>query len=1257
MTLELHLRFPQPEQFLIEFDDRESDRLDFTSPLTDQEYKDIRWYLETYGPAYTADVDDQRAQAIEARLSQWGEALFEATLGSRVAQRLFNDFQDRRDDNKLLTISASHPTILSLPWELLRDPTGTYLVHDNPRIAVRRRLPGKGGGRVSFQAKAKGQLRILFVVSRPSDAGFIDPRGEVAAVLDAIAQEAADQVAVEFLRPATLDKLVERLEDKRQPAIDIVHFDGHGAFDPDGSLHERAKQSDPIAATKDARSAANTGYLLFENNEGESALITADTLGDMLNRQEVGLMVLSACQSAAIAGEDAMGCVAARLTHAGIPAVLAMSYSVLVTAARQLFATFYLRLLRGEGTGEALANARRDLFLNKERGERRREQQWVTLKLQDWFLPTLYQTGSDRPLLLPSPPTPHPSPSPHPPIPQPHNLKPLQESGFFGRSVELWQIERAFVQGTRRISISGFGGQGKTSLAEEAGRWLHRTGLFTKVCFIDYARYQGLDSVSYALSVLGEVLGVSLPDTRAAAQALGQGATLIILDNLEALQPEPLRGLLTVAKDWSEVGACRLLTTSRNPELGHPDYANQGTLRHQTLPLRGLGSQDALAYWQRLVKLPPAPLVRLPDRDQLMRLFGRVDFHPLSIGLLAVQVKDRPFAEVDQALARLIAATPDNPLLASLNLSLARLEPEVRAWLPRLGVFEGGAWQPMITAITELGEEQWARVAQALAGTGLVQVEDLADWDDPFLRFHPTLAPVLAGQLTAEERDALLTRYRRGYYELAYYLYVEDRKTPEAVRGVARRELPNLLAAVRGAITTEEHFAVEFVECVNEFLEYFGLTQEQADLTERVQALSREVGSQAWFLSRNQAGEQLFQSGRYGEAAQIFVEILTALGETASYERCLTLLKLGRCLRMIGQLAQAEECYRQGLAGLAQLAPSDSVTRQRGVLQADLADVLTNLGRYGEARTAYEASLTIAQEQNDDRHIGVVEGQLGTLAMLEGNLPEAEQRYRAALTTFQQLYEPASEAVLWHQLGYLYYEAKQWDSAEQAYRASARLAEEQGVRQRAAETWLNLANVNKSAGKPEAAEAWYQKALAVAQEMGDRINEAMTLSNLADLLQDQRDRLPEAQQLAEAALTIDQTLDPAAAEIWNTYGILAEIADKQGQATAAAEYRRLSRQARANFAGTQHELKPLAGFIMMTVIALENAEERQQLEVLLEEMSQGSTGTLAAAIQRILNGERNEAELLEPLNHREAMIVSAILQGIRDPDSLRPFLP
>ena len=338
--MELNLRFPENHQVIVTFDGQDTERLDFASPLSAADREEIRWYLETYASRYTTDVDDKRAEGIAKKFRQWGEDLFNAVFQHRAAQRLFNYFQDENQPGRLLTISASHPAILSLPWELLRDPEGTYLFHENPRISIRRRLAGAGGGRRPFKVQVKDRLRLLFVVSRPSDAGFIDPRGEAMAVLNAIQQAAAGRVEVEFLRPATLDNLVARLEDSRKPPVDIVHFDGHGVFDLDGRFQEQAKHSDPVGLTKGGNeNGGNIGYLLFEDKEGKKALITAETLGDMLNQQKVGLIVLSACQSAAMGGEDgedAMGSVAARLTHAGIPTVLAMTYSVLENSTKRM---------------------------------------------------------------------------------------------------------------------------------------------------------------------------------------------------------------------------------------------------------------------------------------------------------------------------------------------------------------------------------------------------------------------------------------------------------------------------------------------------------------------------------------------------------------------------------------------------------------------------------------------------------------------------------------------------------------------------------------------------------------------------------------------------------------------------------------------------------------------------------------------------------------------------------------------------------
>jgi hypothetical protein len=78
------------------------------------------------------------------------------------------------------------------------------------------------------------------------------------------------------------------------------------------------------------------------------------------------------------------------------------------------------------------------------------------------------------------------------------------------------------------------------------------------------------------------------------------------------------------------------------------------------------------------------------------------------------------------------------------------------------------------------------------------------------------------------------------------------------------------------------------------------------------------------------------------------------------------------------------------------------------------------------------------------------------------------------------------------------------------------------------------------------------------------------------------------------------------------------------------------------------EYAPLIGWFLL---ALGNAEHRAKLEEQLQQFS-GSRQSLTQAIQAILNGERNETRLLEPLDYRDAAIIHLILQGIESPDSL-----
>jgi hypothetical protein len=862
MPTELNLRFPDPDHVIVRLgtDDDGSGHLSFSNPITGKDLQDIQWYVETYGAHSLGDPDDREAARIASQLSVWGSRLFQAVFHNDTAKSRFFQFWQVEDEARLLTVSAEHPTILSLPWELLHDANsgGGYLFMANPRISIRRRVAGATGISAPFKPAAKDALHLLFVISRPDDAGFLDPRADAQPVLEAIEKQAPGRVSYEFLRPATLKALLERLEDRDKPAVDILHFDGHGVFDREGGLPKRVALARRIARVEevlreneaapwpDADCPPNTGYLLFESPEGHSDFVSAEKVGANLNRHKVALVILSACQSAAVgdAKEDGkserpMGGVAARLTATGIPSVLAMTHSVLIHTTRALFGEFYKELAGQKGIGVSLDNARRHLANNPEKYQVQRGPDRVPLKLYDWFLPALYQQGTDGPLLKASGEKGKREASPA----IRSNLPKAPEVGFFGRKHKLWQIERWFAGPTRRITLTGFGGQGKTALALEAGRWLTRTGLFQAAVFVNYSHVQAKDAVAVAVSNIGAVLGESLIDAAAATRLLQQTPTLVILDNLEALAPESLQALLSAAVDWSEAGGSRVLCTTRRPDFGHADYKIEGTNFHRRIQLDGLGSKrspdDALEWCAALMKLPPAPSVPAPHREELIELFDRVNFHPLSIRVLAQQLKTRGAADLGARLGELLAGAAagtegeDTPagLLASLELSLDKLDTAARQVLPRLGVFQGGACENNLLCITGLGDDgtpaAWPGLRRQLEAAALIEAEDISGVGVPYLRFHPTLAPMLWPRLDAAEQTRLSLAHRQRYYVLSLYLYQQDDRNPHQARAIAWRELPNLLHAVHAALDAGDPDAMDFADNVNRFLgAIFGLKQE-----------------------------------------------------------------------------------------------------------------------------------------------------------------------------------------------------------------------------------------------------------------------------------------------------------------------------------------------------------------------------------------------------------------------------------------------
>ena len=202
-----------------------------------------------------------------------------------------------------------------------------------------------------------------------------------------------------------------------------------------------------------------------------------------------------------------------------------------------------------------------------------------------------------------------------------------------------------------------------------------------------------------AIATMSATLEESLVDAAAAQASLARIPTLLILDNLETLADGcGLAELLDAVVPWSEAGESRVLLTSRQPDFMHPAYPVANDYAHQQLALQGLHERDAVDWFDSLRRLPPKTRLKRPRRDVLIRLFKKVGFHPLSISLLAQQLKERGGLGCGGTAggpAGGAAGEPGQtaPCLPRWNCPLNDCPSNAGNGCPGWGCFSGGCWK------------------------------------------------------------------------------------------------------------------------------------------------------------------------------------------------------------------------------------------------------------------------------------------------------------------------------------------------------------------------------------------------------------------------------------------------------------------------------------------------------------------------------------------------------------------------------------
>ncbi|MCB0079591.1 MAG: CHAT domain-containing protein, partial [Caldilineaceae bacterium] len=267
-------------------------------------------------------------------------------------------------------------------------------------------------------------LRILLVISNPSDAPTLDVAKEQQLITDALAEQTAQKrIEMHVLQEATVAAISQALR-AFQPHV--FHFIGHGYFQDDQA------------------------YALLEDDAGQGHLVDAATFQTLFaDARETRLAILNACQTAATSDQRPLVGLAPSLLQRQLSAVVAMQQAITDAAAAIFARDFYRSLALGYPVDAAVAEARRAIYL--EAGK----------DAPDWAAPVLFLRAQDGQLFQVEEAKPAHAPTVTPP-PAPSKLPPI--NAFVGREAEL-AFYAAQIEEHGIAVIAGMAGVGKTFLA------------------------------------------------------------------------------------------------------------------------------------------------------------------------------------------------------------------------------------------------------------------------------------------------------------------------------------------------------------------------------------------------------------------------------------------------------------------------------------------------------------------------------------------------------------------------------------------------------------------------------------------------------------------------------------------------------------------------------------------------------------------------------------------------------------------------
>ncbi|MBI3425788.1 MAG: CHAT domain-containing protein [Acidobacteria bacterium] len=1271
----------------------------FTSPLGPIESDDLRWYLEKF---YQWPIGQfkERGERIAKQLPDWGRLLYQAALETESAQEALRGWLDsasKAERRFSVEVSDKLPSgsppeaitsakeaatlLLSLPWELLHDERG-FLFHGKHAVRVRRRLPNN----VKFEDfERKLPIRVLLVSPRPEDdsAAYIDHRVSSQPLVEAI-ETLGETVSLTILQTPTFPALQQAL---RRAQFDVVHFDGHGVFDPRVGLgklcFEAPDQDDQLHNRK-------------------SELIDAERLAAVMRDHRIPLVFLEACQSAKT-DDDPTASVAAKLLEQGVVSVVAMTHSVLVETARRFVKEFYRELAEGARIGAAMLAGQQALHADTRRGAIAGAGEF---HLQDWFVPVLYQERQDPSLVRQRLSA---AALEDVAVRRKFNLGELPdapEHRFIGRSRELLALERLLLTEPYAV-IRGVGGEGKTTLAVELARWLVRTNRFRRTAFVSLEQYS--DAKGMADTIGRQLVGAGYSagghsDWRAAMlpikRELKDKPTIIVVDNVESLfsptktheearrdendsgetsgssaestkATEPSSSLRDPSCDFvGEVflfcqalldahPATRIVFTSR--ELLPRPFAR----RDRVIPLDRLSREYAVELVSRVMKRREYDEQGNTPTD-IAELVEAVNRHARALTLLAHEVKASGVRSTTDNLRRLMIRLEkdhpgerENSLYASVALSLRRLPLDLGQQVKALAVFHGGAHLGVLWVMLGVPLEAVDLLATALIEVGLAEMMDYSH-----LRLDPALPNYLLAQMDAAKLPSLTARWAESMRALTGFLYQQRSQDAQLAQQLTLLELPNLLALLTVAVDTlPPERVVDLAGRIEDLLTPLGRPQALAQAVSVRATAARRLGAWSHAQVQNASNNinRLLEQGAMPEAFAAAQQLLARCQSAgadaypeAAYDSAMAYFLIGEVLQTGGAAEEALVQLAEGQRRFQTLADTGepSAIQMTAVAIIHIADCLRDLGRLDEALAGYQDCSERATKLGNQRLLANNKERIGTVRLIQNRYTEALEAHSEARGIFERLGEPGTVARSWHRIGMIHSKTEHFEQAEYAYRQALAI----NVRHKfVADEAINLGQLGilySEMGLLEEAVKFCRQAVEIHASLQDQWHEGSARSNLAYTLI-KLQRYDEARRELHRAIECSKTLGHAA-KPWKTWEFLHDLEQATSHAQAAAEARGQAVTTYLAYRRADGESQaPTAPLYALVAQAL-GAGTPDALTAAAAQLAEGAQAAITASftalldkLQAVLRGERDPALAADPaLSFWDVVELQLLLEGL-----------